>query len=232
MYLIKSAVTAALLAASLPAATITYTAVGTAGGQPVNASAIFTTGLNSVSITINNNLNDPTSVVQAISDLLFTISTGQNTGTISSSSGVERTINSNGTYTLGSPVSTGWSLTTQGSSLYLNVLGTAIGPAHLIIGGPNASNVYASAGGSIAGNSAHNPFLSSGTTFSLNVPGVTAASTITAAQFSFGTTAGVTVNGTAAGGGGDVIPEPGTLTLIGLGAAALGLVRFRRQASS
>jgi hypothetical protein len=103
----------------------------------------------------------------------------------------------------------------------------------LIIGGPNGSNLYASAGGSIAGNSAHNPFLSSGTTFNLNVPGVTAASTITAAQFSFGTTAGVTVNGTDGGGGsGDVIPEPGSLTLIGLGAAALGLFRFRRQTAS
>ena len=227
MHVIRAAAIALLTTASLPATTIAFSAVGTAGGQAVNAMATFSTGPNMIIVTINNNRSDPTAIVQAISDLLFTVDTGQNSGSITSSSGVERTINANGTYTPGGIVATGWSLSTQGQSLYLNVLGTAVSPAHLIIGPPNGSNLYSNADSSIAGNGSNNPFLTSGATFVLSVPGVTAQSAVVFAQFSFGTTPGITLNGIggadAETGVGDQlpIPEPATASFVFISLAAL-----------
>ena len=90
-------------------------------------------------------------------------------------------------------------------------------PAHTIIGrssnGTYSGGTYSNANSSIAGNGPHNPFLE-GVTFSLSVVGVTASTTITAATFSFGTTAGNTLAGTAS------VPEPSTWMLLLAGAAA------------
>jgi hypothetical protein len=69
----------------------------TAGGQPVSAQAQFTTSAGELSIELTNLQANPTSVVQNISDLFFTISTGQLSGTLSSSSGTERSVAKNGT---------------------------------------------------------------------------------------------------------------------------------------
>ena len=74
---------------------------------------------------------------------------------------------------------------------------------------------------SIARNGPHNPFLSESATFFLNVPGVTADSTINSAMFSFGTTAGVDVHGVH----GEIVPEPATLSLLAFG----GLAMLRRR---
>ncbi|MBX9788193.1 MAG: PEP-CTERM sorting domain-containing protein [Pirellulales bacterium] len=212
-------------AGSLKASIITYVTPdnSTAGGQPVSAEAKFTTGADSITVVLTNLQANPTSVVQNLSDLIFTVSTGQKSGSISSSSALERSVAKNNTYSDGAVVDTGWSLTTQGSSLYLNVLGTKIGPAHLIIGPPGGAT-YAKANGSIAGNGPHNPFLAESATFVLNVPGVTAASTITAATFSFGTTEGANEVP------GEVVPEPATLALAASGlAAVIGAVVTRRR---
>lgn len=193
------------------------------GGQPVNASASFTITNGAIHIDLGNLQVDQKAVAQNVSDLLFTINTGQNSGTIAASSGLERTINSGGSYTNGSTVATGWSLSTSGSALYLNVLGTAIGPAHTLVGLPNASNLYANANGSIAGNGPHNPFLAGTISFDLLVPGVTADSTISSAIFSFGTAAGNNVAGT-------VVPIPAAVWLFGSGLAAMmGLARRRAK---
>ena len=198
----------------------------TAGGQPVDARATFSFGTNSLQIVLQNLEANPTSVIQAISDLEFTLSLGASSGSLSSSSGQEITIASGGTYTLGSTVSTGWGLTANGAgSFTLDVLGTATAPAHLIIGPPDGSNVYSNANGSIAGNGPHNPFLDLSATFNLSIPGVTAGTTITGVNFSFGTTEGTTVPGTQLLA--ESVPEPATLGLIGLGLAALGFSRKR-----
>ena len=46
----------------------------TVGGQPVNATAVFTPVGGLVNVTILNNQANPTSIVQAISDLSFNLS--------------------------------------------------------------------------------------------------------------------------------------------------------------
>lgn len=220
--------TAAIVEYTTPAGTLV-------GGQPVDAKATFVTGAGSLSITLENLKDNPTSVIQALSDLAFALSGHETTGTLSSSSGLERTVNSNKTYTDGAVGSTGWALQNAydflpaagADGLRVHVLGTLIGPAHLVVGGPDgASNKYDNANGSIKGNPGHNPFLAGAITFTLAIPGVTADATVTDALFSFGTSEGNNVPGCRKGD--CVVPPievatPGALALLGTGLAAVGL---------
>jgi hypothetical protein len=175
-----------------------------------------------LSITLVNLEANPTDVTQLISDLSFTLSSGQTSGNLTSSSGLERTVAGNGSFADGSlPVDTGWALT----GLHLDVLGTPIGPAHLIIGPPDASNKYSNANGSIAGNGPHNPFLAGDVTFTISIPILTDQDNVTSATFSFGTTAGQNlVPGVPQIT--NTIPDGGTtVLLLGAGLSGLGLVR-------
>jgi hypothetical protein len=199
----------------------------TTSGGPVDASATFTTGANSLSITLSDLQANPRDVGQLISDLVFTLNTGQTVGTLSSSSGTEITVNGNGTTTVGSTVSTGWSLSSSGGAFHLDVLGTPIGPSHLIIGPPGAGGVYTNANGSIAGNGPHNPFLDQTATFTIDIPGLTTASLVTGATFSFGTTPGVNVTGVPS-----AVPLPAALPLFAGGLGALGLLGWHRRRKS
>ena len=179
-------------------------------------------GVGTVTILLANNQTGEKDVGQNLSDLFFTISTGQKSGTLSSSSGLERTVASNKSFTDGSTVAAGWVLSTSGASLHLDVLSGAghAGPAHTILG-PPTGNSYPNAVGSIAGNGPHNPFLAESATFVINVTGITAASTISAVTFSFGTTDGSDeINGIP-------VPEPTTIALVALGGLALLAVRWR-----
>jgi len=211
------------------ASTITFIGDGTStGGDSENASATIVTGAGTINVTLNNLLSNPTDVAQNLSDLFLTLSNGSTTGTLTSSSGTELTVNSNGTYSVGSSVSTGWALTSSGGSLLLELIGASAAPSHTIIGtssnGTYSGGTYSNANGSIAGNGPHNAFLESGATFTLSVPSVTAATTITAATFSFGTAAGNTLVGTAS-----TVPEPITMVLVGAGLLAMGRFGMKRR---
>ena len=217
-----------MMGASVPAAhasTVTFvTPVGAStSGGPVNASATFITDTGTLSVTLTDLQANPTDVAQTLSDLVFTLSTGQTTGTLTSSSGQQITVNSGGTFTLGPTTATGWGLNNNVSGgLQLDALGF-VGPAGLIIGPSGPGNLYSNANGSIAANGPHNPFLDQTATFLISVAGLTAADTVTSAAFSFGTTAGVDISGVSS------VPLPGALPLFVSGLVGLGPLGRRRK---
>ena len=214
-------------ASALPV-TISTPPGSNAGGGPVDASATFSLSGSNLNVTLTNLLANPTDVAQCISDLYFAVFNGANqvtAGTLASSSSTEINIVDNVGVPVAGTVDTGWELennTSVGSftgEYHLNVLGTLIGPAHLIIGpGP-----YTNANGSINNNDPHNPFLDQTATFTISdIPGLTADSIITDVVFSFGTTPGQNV----------VVPIPPSALLMGSGLLGLGLVGWRRKVRS
>lgn len=221
-------VTAAVLApGSASAATIVFTTGPgdtDSAGEPVSASAAFTTGTNTVTIDLRNLIVNQKSIGQNVSDLFFTLSnTSLQSGTTTSGTAISRNVASDGSFTDGGTVDAGWALTFNSTTgFHLNGLaGATFTPAHTLIGLPDpVTNTYDNANNSITGNGPHNPFLAPPVTFVLNIAGVTSATSITSATFSFGTTAGDNVRG---------VPEP-TTTALGLsGFITVGLATLRRR---
>lgn len=207
-----------------PAAMITLStpagATGKGGVLPVDAQATFTTSNDTVNIVLTNLQTDIQTLTQAINGLSFTISSGQHSGSLTSSSGESRTVKANGTFVNNGSVSTGWLLGTSGSTFTLSQIGSPAAPTHLIIG-PASGSTYPDAGPSIAGAKQFNPFIADSATFVLHVPGVNSDSTINSASFNFGYTNcfSTTV----------AIPEPSTIILGLFGAASLALIAIKRR---
>ncbi|MHB2008612.1 MAG: hypothetical protein ACYCOX_11255 [Acidobacteriaceae bacterium] len=190
----------------------------------VDASATFATGNGTVMITLTDLQANPTTVGQLISDLNFTLSTGATSGTLSSISGQQITVATGGSTTLVSGAPTHWFLNNNvNGGLQLDALGNGK-PKDLIIGPSGYGGMYSNANGSIAANTAHNPFIDGTATFLLDVSGVTMNTNVDSAVFSFGTTPGVNVDGisqTSIVPVTPVIPEPPSLLLLGTGLLVL-----------
>ena len=200
------------------------------GRQPVNARATFTTSTDQVDILLENLFADPKAVGQNLSGLWFTLDAAPAGASLTASAGTERTVVRDGSFTPGGSVPTGWSLLHSGADLTLNVLGSAVGPRHTLIGPPNAlSGEYDAANRSIAGNAPHNAFLGTSATFTIAAAGVLPTSLVAAATFQFNTARGFTTAGEVKSIEREVL-DPAGAGLVMAGVTPLGLRRGCRRA--
>ena len=156
---VLSAFAAESRASSITFTTPTVATLGPSALGPsalsVHAEASFVTSAGQVSVTLTNLQANPTDITQLISDLEFTLSNGITSGTLT-----DPTVNLlDAVNNVGVPAGTGpagWTLNQNVSDgLQLDVLGSSVAPAHLIIGpGP-----YTNANGSIDNNALNNPFI-------------------------------------------------------------------------
>jgi hypothetical protein len=195
---------------------------------PVSARAVFTTYENRLSVDITNLFIDPMSIIQNISGLGFSIDTGQGSGTVTSSSGMERNVNPDGSMTNWGMASTGWALFLVPDGLKLDVLGTTYAPGRTLIGAPASSRKYESADASIWQDPTHNPFLANTIHFDIAISGLSEYSAVNSTAFFFGITDAVKVNGV------EVIPapEPGSTALIAGGLMLVCLHGFKARQRS
>ena len=204
---------------------------------PVDASATLTAGNGTVTVTLTDLLQNPTSSGQTLSGIEFSVFGATGSATLGGSSGNTSTINSDGTYTTGqftSPLGH-WGADNSVNLSTIGIVGHM--PFDLIIG-PDSAGGFTGAGKYSAANnglSNFNPYVLGTATFTVNVSGVTAGSTISGVIFEFGTNPD-TVGGMSIGG--IALPEPGAygawacmLALLPCGAGLLRTLRRRQPAA-
>jgi len=240
------------LVTSVEALTITTTASGTnTSGDSVSGSVRFITSLNKIDVFLTNLTANPDNIAQVLTNLEFHLSTGQTTASVANTFAQLRTVNSDGTFTAGSKItSSDWTIGATSytyenatvSGMKLTALGPPNGAEQGIIGPPDGSMEYSDANSSVAGSPPHNPFLwnltsdSSGATyptgvlfpngavhFVLTVAGVTSASSVDHIVFSWGSTEGNFLE----------VPLPASMLIL---ASGLGVIfvrsRLRRTSRS
>jgi len=212
----------AALTGAANAAVFTFNTPGGSqvGGMDVSSSVTFTTGDGTLTVDLSNTLTSlqMVSVVQNLSDLKFTLSNTDATGTVDSSSGTEVNVDKNGVGADAGTADMGWDFSNTSNTYLLECLGSPVGPSHTILGGNVGDTDYSNGNGSIAGNSPHNPFIQGLGHWVLDIDGVNSDTTVSGVVFSYGTTLGNDVP----------TPEPTSMAALAIGAVAL--IRRRRKA--
>jgi hypothetical protein len=198
----------------------------------VDASASFTVGNGTVTVTLTDLLENPISSGQALSGVEFTVSGATSMATLASSSGVTSTITpGSGAYTPGvltSPLDH-WSANNGANLATVGIGGGK--PYDLIVGPDSAGSITGAGTYSNANNgfSQFNPYVLGSATFTVDISGVTSNSTLSGVVFEFGTTP-ETVASVAVPTPYSPVPEPGVAgVLVGcLNLLPLGVCLARR----
>jgi hypothetical protein len=185
----------------------------------VGGSATFTTGTNSISLTLTNTLSDLQSLAQTLSDISFDVSGG---GSVTTSS-VTTTANliglvDNQTPTHSSGTTNPWTLSGGSGSYLFTALNGGDQTRSLILGPITNESTYCSPKCPDGlGNQNFNPYIDETATFTLGISGVTADSSISNVVFSFGTAPETLVG----------VPIPAAVWLFGSG--LIGLIGIARR---
>jgi hypothetical protein len=191
----------------------------------LGGSATFTTGTNTVTVTLNDSLATPTSLAQLLSDLAFSVSGGQtlaNSVDVTGNAPLGFITLTDGAATQTAPAGTTnpWTLsntTLNGGAGYLFTgLNGQPQNSTLIIGPVSSTYCEPSKCPDGLANSTFNPYINQTATFTLTIPGVTTDSTISNVGFSYGTSAEITT-----------IPIPAAAWLFVSG--LLGLIGIARR---
>jgi PEP-CTERM motif len=227
---------------SAGAGTITYTGNASSVAGDLAAKAIFTTGDGVISVVLSNEV--AASVVrnpgQAVSDITFTLS--NNAGTLGTQTaagqfgdisdkpnpGVVTYVASDDQTGDTTPIRwfTGTNAGVSGDTVTLEAIGGGQ-PSQMIAPFIVDGGRYTNANNGLRN---FDSYVIGPATFTLDLSGVTANTTVTAVTFSFGTLPDFFVAGIP---GTPAVPEPSTLTLAGIGGLCLtgiGIVRRRRRA--
>lgn len=187
-------------------------------GHPVSGSADFTlnAGADTITVKLTNTTATTNDAGELFTGLDFTV--GGLTPTMTSDTGVERTVDGSGGFTDSAPgQNLTWSLVSLGSGTYqLNFNPDA---KHAILGPPTAGS-YSGANGSIKGNPGHTPFTAQVATFVLSVPNLEANTPVIAKVFRYGTNLDPAT--------GTIVPEPTTAALL-LAAGIVAVTRRKRR---
>lgn len=205
--------------------------------QSVSASADFDLSGTTLTIALTDTQPNIKDAGQLLTDVFFTLSTGASPSLSSETGNLVKVAKTTNSVTDLGVTTIGWGFggatvgTLSGFELCVICQGgpTATAtPSEGIIGPASVDGKYDDANGSIAGNKAHNPFVSE--TANFTITGIPTGTMINGVIFSFGTTAGAeNVTGSPT----SPIPEPASVLL--LGTVLLGLSKLapklRRQRS-
>jgi len=207
--------------AARPADAVPFSVTGSGGDGPLAATANITTGAGAVTVALSNNLSAASiiSAGQTVSDLSFALSGTLGTNTSNSAAGQLANIGAGGSVSNVSGTPTRWlgvgggSFSIVGNTITLETIGGGQ-PDQLIL--PSGAS-FPAANASIT-NGMFSPFVVGPATFTLNLSGVTAATTVipTSVVFSFGTGPDTFI----------AVPAPiighGLLALLAIGGVLLG----------